>query len=54
MFGWLIRCRSACTTSIRLCGAMLVAMPTAMPVVPLTIRFGIADGRTVGSVSRLS
>ena len=33
---------------------MFVAMPTAMPVVPLTTRFGIADGSTVGSSSRLS
>ena len=33
---------------------MLVAMPTAMPVVPLTIRFGIAAGSTDGSNSRLS
>jgi hypothetical protein len=38
-------------TSTRLCGAMLVAMPTAMPVVPLTSRLGNADGMTVGSVS---
>ena len=30
--GCLIRWRSAWTTSTRLCGAMLVAMPTAMPV----------------------
>ena len=27
-------------TSRRLCGGMLVAMPTAMPVEPLTSRFG--------------
>jgi hypothetical protein len=33
---------------------MFVAMPTAMPVVPFTIRLGIAAGSTVGSVSRLS
>ena len=33
---------------------MLVAMPTAMPAAPLTSRFGIAAGRTVGSVSRES
>ena len=41
-------------TSARLCGAMLVAMPTAMPVPPLTIRFGNAAGNTVGSVMRSS
>ena len=38
-------------TSRRLCGGMLVAMPTAMPPDPLTIRFGNFDGRTDGSVS---
>ncbi len=52
--GCLIRWRSACTTSTRLCGAMLVAMPTAMPVEPLTTRLGMADGSTDGSSSRLS
>jgi len=41
-------------TSPRLCGGMLVAMPTAMPVPPLMIRFGNADGNTVGSVIRSS
>ena len=34
------RCWAASTTSTRLCGIMLVAMPTAMPDVPLTSRFG--------------
>ena len=46
--------RSAWTTSIRLCGAMLVAIPTAMPVLPLTSRWGMAAGRTLGSISRES
>ena len=32
-------------TSPRLCGGMLVAMPTAMPVPPLTSRFGNAAGK---------
>ena len=32
---------------------MLVAMPTAMPVPPLTSRLGNAAGKTVGSVRRL-
>ena len=36
-------------TSRMLCGGMLVAMPTAMPVDPLTSRFGNGVGRTVGS-----
>ena len=33
-------------TSRRLCGGMLVAMPTAMPADPLTSRFGNRLGRT--------
>ncbi len=37
-------------TSPRLCGGMFVAMPTAMPVEPLTSRFGYVAGNTVGSV----
>ena len=52
--GWVTRWRSAWTTSTRLCGAMLVAIPTAMPVAPLTTRWGIAAGSTTGSSSRLS
>ena len=38
-------------TSRRLCGGILVAIPTAIPVVPLTNRFGKRDGSTVGSFS---
>ena len=41
-------------TSRRLCGGMLVAMPTAMPAEPLTSRFGKRAGRTVGSWLRPS
>ena len=37
--------------SVRLCGGMLVAMPTAMPDEPLTSRFGTRVGRTSGSCS---
>ena len=36
------------TTSFRLCGGMLVAMPTAMPELPLTSRFGTRVGSTSG------
>ena len=42
---------SASTTSPRLCGGMLVAMPTAMPAEPLTSRFGKRVGITDGSSS---
>ena len=41
-------------TSRRLCGGMLVAMPTAMPAEPLISRFGKRAGRTVGSWLRPS
>ena len=42
---------TALITSRRLCGGILVAMPTAIPVVPFTRRFGYLDGRTTGSFS---
>ena len=32
-------------------GGMFVAIPTAIPVVPLIRRFGTLEGRTVGSFS---
>ncbi len=41
-------------TSPMLCGGMFVAMPTAMPVEPLTSRFGKWLGSTVGSFRRSS
>ena len=41
-------------SSERLCGGMLVAMPTAMPVVPFNSRFGTLVGRTEGSCMVLS
>ena len=47
-----ISATQASITSPRLCGGMLVAMPTAMPPAPLTSRFGNFAGRTVGSRSR--
>ena len=39
----------ASQTSLRLCGGILVAIPTAIPSDPLTRRFGNFDGSTVGS-----
>ncbi len=47
--GWSIRCTVASMTSPRLCGGMFVAMPTAMPWLPFTSRFGKRAGRTRGS-----
>jgi DNA gyrase subunit A len=43
--------RQASTTSRRLCGGMFVAMPTAMPALPFTSRFGKRAGSTTGSCS---
>ena len=45
---------TASPTSRRLWVGMFVAIPTAMPVEPLTSRFGNRDGSTTGSCSRLS
>ncbi len=49
--GFLIKKRAAAMTSPRLCGAMLVAIPTAMPAAPFTSRLGIPAGSTSGWVS---
>ncbi len=48
------KCSTALATSRRLCGGMLVAIPTAIPLEPLISRFGTFDGSTVGSWSRSS
>ena len=42
------------TTSRMLWGGMFVAIPTAIPMDPLTRRFGYREGRTVGSFRRSS
>jgi hypothetical protein len=42
------------TTSRRLCGGMLVAIPTAIPELPFTSRFGNLLGNTSGSEDRPS
>ena len=49
MAGSSIIARIASITSPSRCGGMFVAMPTAMPVEPLTSRFGKRDGSTDGS-----
>ena len=43
--------RYASMTSPRLCVGIFVAIPTAIPVEPLTRIFGTWNGRKVGSVS---
>ena len=37
--------------SLKLCGGILVAIPTAIPEVPFTNKFGNLDGSTIGSFS---
>ena len=51
MFGSSRRRSVASRISVRLCGGMFVAMPTAMPPEPLTRRFGKRAGSTLGSSS---
>ena len=51
MSGSSISAVSASTSSPRLCGGMLVAIPTAMPVAPFIRRLGTRLGRTTGSCS---
>ena len=49
--------RAHCTAaaiSRKLCGGILVAIPTAMPAEPLTNKFGKRDGSTNGSWLRPS
>ena len=45
------RAKVASITSVGLCGGRLHAMPTAIPVAPLTSKLGSAAGSTLGSVS---
>ncbi len=45
---------TASQISWRLCGGMLVAIPTAMPLEPLTSRLGSFEGSTTGWRSRPS
>ena len=52
--GWSSAHCTPSATSRRLCGGMLVAMPTAMPAEPLTSRFGKRAGRIAGSCERPS
>ena len=40
--------------SVRLCGGMLVAIPTAIPPAPFTNKLGYFAGRTSGSFKELS
>ena len=53
MFGFCNNAIKPVTNSLRLCGGIFVAIPTAIPSDPFIRRFGICVGKTVGS-SRLS
>ena len=52
--GWSRAQVAPSATSRRLCGGTFVAMPTAMPALPLMSRFGTRPGRTAGSWVRPS
>ena len=42
---------AASTTSPKLCGGIFVAIPTAIPPVPFTNRFGYLAGSTEGCIN---
>ena len=46
--------KQASMTSIKLCGGILVAIPTAIPEEPLANKLGTRVGKTVGSLSEPS
>jgi len=48
--GWRISSFAASATSVRLCGGISVAMPTAMPEAPLSSTKGRRAGSSCGSV----
>ena len=48
--GLSIQNKVASITSPRLCGAIFVAIPTAIPEAPLTKILGYCAGRTLGSL----
>ncbi len=52
--GLLMYVTIASHTSVRLCGGILVAMPTAMPVAPFKSRLGSFAGNVSGSSIELS
>ena len=45
--GFLISAIIALETSLKLCGGIFVAIPTAIPSEPLTSRFGKRDGKVI-------
>ena len=48
-FGFFIKIFKHKNSSFILCGGILVAIPTAMPIAPLTNILGNCAGKTVGS-----
>ena len=49
-----MRWRAAPMTSTRLCGGMFVAIPTAIPLAPLTSRFGRAAGFAIVDLENMN
>ena len=50
IFGLSIREIEAFTTSVKLCGGISVAIPTAIPEAPFNNTFGNLDERNFGSI----
>ena len=49
--GFSIKASVPLITSVKLCGGILVAIPTAIPDAPLTSKFGNLAGKIAGSFS---
>jgi len=49
MSGLSIKASIASAISRKLCGGIFVAIPTAIPLEPFISRFGMAEGKTLGS-----
>ena len=54
MFGFSNRAINPVTSSLRLWGGIFVAIPTAIPSDPFINKFGIIEGKTVGSLRESS
>ena len=54
ILGFLTNSNVALITSVKLCGGILVAIPTAIPLEPFTNKLGNLLGRTTGICSVLS
>ena len=54
VLGFFISATIASQTSVKLCGGIFVAIPTAIPVAPFKIKAGSFPGNSFGSFKELS